>query len=168
MHEKENGIPFIVELLRYFAAFFTISIFNMSIAGLLFADAIPVTPAMSTIFVLGSAGLPYGSIFQLAGCCLILAGFGIFLLTDRVFIKMRFLLRYFLFLLAYLFTIFIFTIIFRWFPIDNITVWIVCILTSFFCLVVISGVTLLKFKLQNKKYNALLEKYKERRKKSIH
>ena len=164
MYKDENGTPLFVELLRGFAIFFTLAVFIMSTAGILIARYAPHAREISTIFALGSAGFPYSTIYQLAGCSLILAGFNVLLLSDRFFTKMRFLLRYFLFFLAYLFTASIFSIIFKWFPLKNIPAWVGCVLSSNICFLFASGITLLKFKLQDKKYNRLLEKYKARHK----
>ena len=160
MYEKRNEAPFIVELSRYFTTIFTMSILAMLVAGLLVARFTPEVHDISTLFALKGTGLPYSAILQLAGLSVILAVFCVLITSGRFLVKMRFLLRFLLFLLATFFTTSIFAIIFKWFPVDNALAWINYVLSTITCFAIASGITLLRFKLENKKYNRLLEVYK--------
>ena len=164
MYKERNETPFIVELSRYFTTIFTMSVLAMVLAGLLVARYTPETHDISTLFALKGTGLPYSAILQLAGLSVILAVFCVLITSDRFLVKMRFLLRFLLFLLATFFTTSIFAIIFKWFPVDNASAWINFALSSIICFAIASGITLINFRLQNKKYNRLLTNFKERHK----
>jgi len=164
MYKEQNDVPFITELARSFLTIFTMTILAMVFAGLLISRYVPEAQDISTLFALKGAGLPYSGILQIAGLAFILAVFCVLITSDRFLVKMRFLLRFFLFLLAVFFTTSIFALIFKWFPVDNALAWISYILSSIICFAVSSIITLLKFKLQDKKYNRLLQNFKDRRK----
>ena len=164
MYKERNETPFIVELSRFFTIIFTMSILAMVLAGLLVARYTPEAHEISTLFALKGMGLPYSAILQIAGLALILAVFCVLITSDRFLVKMRFLLRFFLFLLATFFTASIFAIIFKWFPVDNALAWIGFALSNIICFAIASGITLLNFRLQNKKYNKLLTNFKARHK----
>jgi hypothetical protein len=164
MYKEQNETPFIVELSRNFTVIFTMSVLAISAAGLLLARYAPEAQDISTLFALKGTGLPYSAILQIAGLSFILAVFCVLITSDRFLVKMRFLLRFFLFLLATFFTASIFAIIFKWFPTDNTLAWIGYVLSSIICFAVASGITFLRFKLENKKYNRLLKNFKARSK----
>jgi len=163
MYKEQNEVPFITELARFFTIIFTMSILAMVFAGLLVARNLPEAQDISTLFSLKGAGLPYNSILQIAGLSFMLAVLCVLITTDRFLIKIRFLLRFSLFLLSVFFTTSIFAIIFKWFPIDNAEGWISYILSTIICFALASGITLLNSRLQNKKYNRLLQNFKERK-----
>jgi MFS family permease len=164
MYKERNEAPFIVELSRYFTTIFTMSILAIVLAGVLVARYAPETQDISALFVLKGTGLPYSAILQIAGLAFILAFFCVLITSDRFLVKMRFLLRFLLFLFATFFTTSIFAVIFKWFPADNALAWISFALSTITCFVIASGITLLNFKLQDKKYNRLLTNFKERHK----
>jgi len=164
MYKKQNETPFIVELTRFFTIIFTMSVPAMVVAGLLIARYVPEACELSTLFALKGMGFPYSSILQLMGLDFILAVLCMLITTDRFLVKMRFLLRFFLLLLATFFTTAIFALTFKWFPVDNVWAWIGFVLSSIICYLIASGITWLSFKLQNKKYNRLLQNFKEQQK----
>jgi hypothetical protein len=136
----------------------------MVLAGLLVYRYVPEINGMSTLFALKEMGLSYSSILQLAGLSFILAFFSVLLYSEYFLAKIRFLLRFFLFFLTAFFTISVFAIIFKWFPVGNLIAWIGYILSSIVCFVIGSGITYIKFKLENKKYNRLLTNFKMKQK----
>jgi len=174
MYKEQNEAPLnettfqettlIVELARYFTLIFAMSILAMTLAGLLIARYTPEVHGISTLFALKGMGLPYSGILQIAGLAFMLAVLCVLITSDRFLVKMRFLSRFFLFLLAAFFTISIFALIFKWFPLDNASAWISFTLSTLICFVIASGITLLRFKLQDKKYNRLLQNFKDRHK----
>ena len=164
MYKEQNETPFIVELAHYFTIVFTMSVLAMVFAGLLIAHYIPEAQDTSTLFALKGMGLPYSAILQIAGLSVILAVFCVLITSGRFMFKTRFLSRFILFLLATFFTTSIFAIIFKWFPVDDALSWIGFALSSVICFVISSGITLLNFRLQNKKYNRLLTNFKARHK----
>ena len=164
MYEEQNETPFLVELSRHFTTIFTMSVLAIVFAGLLLARYAPETYDISTLFALKGMGLPYSSIVQIAGLSFILAVFCVLITSGRFLVKTRFLLRIFLFLLVTFCTTSIFAIVFKWFPADNALAWISYALSSIICFAVASGITILRFKLEDKKYNKLLKNFKARHK----
>jgi hypothetical protein len=160
MYEERNGLPFIVEFLRRFGVVFTITILVISFTGILIARHFPDTQYISTLFILGSTGLPYSAIVQLAACSLVLAVYSMLFFSERLLTKMRFMWRFFYLYLLTLLTVSIFSMIFGWFPADNPLSWISFILWLTICFTFAYILTRLKFKLENKKINKLLEDYK--------
>jgi len=96
---------------------------------------------------------------------IILAFFFVLLFSEYIQTKINYLFRGFLLLLATLVTASIFAIIFNWFPHDNIQEWINFVLCTVFCFVICFALTLLKLKLEGKKYAKLLAGYKAKRNK---
>jgi hypothetical protein len=165
MREKQNKILLIIEFLRFFMIIFNIMIISTVLAGLIIPRYIPEANVMSTLFVLKGTGLPYNSIFQIAALSFILAIYNVLLYSEYFLIKMRFLLRFFLFSLMTFFTNSIFGIIFKWFPANESSAWISYTLSSIICFVIVSGIIFIRFKFENKKYNMLLTNFKTKKKK---
>jgi len=138
------------------------SILAMVLAGLLIARFAPGAHDLSTLFALKGTGLPYSAILQLAGLSFILAVFCVLIVSNRFLVKMRFLLRFLLLLLAAFFTAAVFAVVFKWIPFDDVYAWIGLILSSVICYLIFCGITFVNFKLQDKKYNKLLENFKAR------
>ena len=162
MYKEQNGKPLVLELLNRFGSVFTLTVLLVTITGLLIARFAPDTKEISTLFVLGSTGLPYSAILQLAFCALILAAFSLLLFSERFLTKMRFIWRFFFLYLSTLLTVSIFSMVYGWFPADNPLSWITFILWLAICIAIAYVITRLKFKLENKKIHRLLEDYKER------
>ena len=163
MNDERDEAALGTKLLRNFATIFTFSVLAMIIAGMLIAAYAPDAKVKSTIYTLGGAGLTFSTLLQITGFSFILAVFVILIFSDRYFKKLRFLQRTFIFLPASLFTLSIFAIIFKWFPIDEPLAWLGFVITTIFCASVSMGLTLLKLKLESKKYDRLLANYKARR-----
>ncbi|MDR0442899.1 MAG: hypothetical protein LBH44_05795 [Treponema sp.] len=161
MDNELNRKPLIVELLRTFLIFFAITILAMSFAGMLVAHFTPDAKDVSALFALG-AGLPYSVILQLAGFSFIMAAVSVLLFSERFFTKMRFLWRGFILMFAALLTASFFSLMFKWFPADDLHGWLGFVLCTFICFVISGGITMLKLKLEGKKYDRLLANYKAR------
>jgi len=116
---------------------------------------------MSTLFAFNS-GMQYSTILQTAGFSLIIAIISVLFFSEHIQTKINFLFRGFLLLFATLLTTSIFAVIFNWFPSENIQGWIGFVLCTIVCFVVCFALTLLKLKLEGKKYTKLLAGYKER------
>ena len=65
-----------------------------------------------------------------------------------------------LLLLATLLTFSVFAIVFKWFAIDDIGAWLGFVLSTIICFSISLVLTLLKFKMERKKYDRLLTNYK--------
>jgi len=165
MIEKQLRTAFFIDLVRMFGVIFSLTIIAMSIAGMLIGLNEQDMGEVSTLFAFNS-GLLYGTIMQIAGFSLVMAFFTVLLFSEHIQIKIRFLFRGLLLLLVTLITASIFAIIFKWFPKNNIKDWIGFVLCTIFCFAVSSALTILKLKLEGKKYTKLLAGYKARRKPS--
>ena len=159
---NETGLGTMV--LRNFATIFTFSVLAMIIAGMLIAITAPDAKDQSTIFALGGAGLSYSTLLQITGFSLILAIFVIGIFSERFIKKLRFLQRALIFLPVSLLTLSIFAVIFRWFPAEDPSAWLGFLLTTVFCASVSIGLTMIKLKLESRKFGRLLANYKTRRK----
>jgi len=165
MIEKKYIAALVIELARRFTVIFSLAVIAVSVAGILIGLNGENIRDVSTLFTF-SGGLRYGTIIQVAGFSLILAFFSFLLFSDFIQMKIRFLFRGFLLLLVTLVTTSIFAIIFNWFPAENIQGWIGFVLCTIVCFVVCFALTILKLKLEGKKYTKLLAGYKERHNKA--
>ena len=160
MYEEKNEFSLMSEILRYFKTIFTFAILALSIIISQVTRYFPDVQNVSTLFNSGGIGLSFGTILQVAGFSIILAIFSVLLISERFIKKMRFLYRVVLLLLATLLTFSVFSIVFKWFAIDNIGAWLGLVLSTIICFSISLVLTLLKFKMERKKYDRLLANYK--------
>jgi len=161
MIDKKYRAALAIELSRRFAVIFSLAIIAMSIAGMLIGHYGQDMRDVSTLFTFNS-GLQYSTILQIAGFSLITAFFSVLLFSEHIQMKIPFLFRGFLLLLVTLAATSIFAVIFNWFPHDNIQGWIGFVLCTIVCFAVCFALTMLKLKLEGKRYTKLLAGYKER------
>jgi len=161
MIDKKYTTALAIEFAGRFAVIFSLAIIALTIAGMLIELIGQEIHDVSTLFILNN-GLHYGVILQTAGFSFIIDFFSLFLFSEHIQIKAPFLFRGFLLLLVTLVTTSIFAVIFNWFPQDNIQGWIYFVLCTIGCFAVCFALTLLKLKLEGKKYAKLLVDYKER------
>jgi len=162
MNEEQNGVTFFTQLLRNTATIFTLSVFAISIAGMIFARFDPNLREAYSLFALAPLGLTYNTILQIAGGSIILAVISTFLFSEHFLYKMRFLMRTIILLFMTLIIFSLFAVIFKWFPVNEPMVWIRFFISTFVCFFISIGITLVKQKLEGKKYNKLLKSYKGR------
>ena len=161
MNKKRYTAALAMEFFRTFGAIFTMAVLAMSFAGMWIDFYDQDMHEVSTLFTFGS-GLSYNSILQIAGFTLIIAFFCVLLFSQHLQINIRFSLRVLLLLLITLITTAIFAIFFKWFPPDDIHAWLGFVICTVFCFAVSFALTLLKLKLEGKKYDRLLADYKSR------
>jgi len=161
MIEKKYRTALAIELAQRFTVIFSLTIIAITIAGMLIGLNGDDMRDMSTLFAFNS-GLQYSTILQTAGFSLIIAIISVLLFSEHIQTKINFLFRGFLLLFTTLLTTSIFAVIFNWFPSENIQGWIGFVLCTIVCFVVCFALTLLKLKLEGKKYTKLLAGYKER------
>ena len=165
MDKEKNKISFITGFLREFSTIFTLIILSISLSGTFMSVYYPEIQRLSAIFALGREGLPYTAIIQSVGFALIMAFISRIIFSGYFTNKMPFLWRYFLFFLATLFTTSVFSIIFKWFPINILGAWLIFIPVFFIFFTIAIVFSFLLLKIEDKKYNKLLENYKNRHKK---
>jgi hypothetical protein len=164
MDKEENRSPFIIGLLRSFVVNFSLTVLVISIAGIVVIQYAAGPKVNLSKFAFNGNGLAYGSILQLAGFSLIMAVWILLFFSERFFKKTWFFWRYLFLFLATLISFLAFTVIFKWFPVDNFLVWLSFILGAAICFGLSCALTVLKLKIEGKKYNKLLANYKARRK----
>ena len=148
--------------LQEFAKIFTMICLLMSILEKIITDKFPDAPETSSIFSLGGAGLPYSAIFQFAALALVLAVFSRLLFFSPLESKIPYLLKLILLTISNLFATSVFAILFKWFPLDNMRVWIIAFLAIFIANAAAAALSFLFVLFENRKYNALLDNYKKR------
>jgi hypothetical protein len=162
MDNEHTKKSLVLELARTFTTIFTMSALAVSLAGLLAVHFTPDEQFVSEVFPAIITGSFYSTVLQIAGFSFILAVF-VLLLSQRFIPNMRFWLRMLLVFLSAFCTFAVFALIFKWFPVNNLHVWLGFILCTIICSAFSLGITLLRFKLEGKKYDKLLAHYKERR-----
>jgi hypothetical protein len=161
MIEKKYIAALVIELARRFTVIFSLAIIAISSAGMIIGFKGQDMRDVSTLFAFKS-GLQYNAILQTAGFSLIIAFFSVLLFSEHIQMKIRFLFKGFLLLLVTLITTSIFAVIINWIPQGNIQGWIGFVLCTIVSFAVCFALTLLKLKLEGKKYTKLLAGYKER------
>ena len=162
MNEELKDVSFFTQLLRNTAAIFTFFVLVISVVCMVLVRFYPILRETCSLFALGPLGLACNTILQIAGCSIILAVIATFLFSEHFFYKMRFLLRTVIFLLMTLIICSLFSIIFKWFPVYAPAAWLQFFISAFICFFISIGLTIVKYKLEGKKYNKLLESYKAR------
>jgi len=161
MTKKKYKAALAIELAQKFTVVFSLAIIAITIAGMLIGINGEDMRDVSTLFAFNS-GLQYSTILQTASFSLIIAFFSVLLFSEYIQTKINFLFRGFLLLFATLVTTSIFAIIFNWFPAENLQGWIGFVLCTILCFALCFALTLLKLKLEGKKYTKLLAGYKAR------
>jgi len=162
MNEELKEAPFFTQLLRNTGATFTLTVLTLSIAGMVFARLDPNFSEVCSLFALAPFGLPYNAVLQIAGLSTIIGAISTFLFSERFFYKMRFFRRINLLLLMVMIVVSLFAIIFKWFPGNQPVVWLQFFISTFIFSLISIGLSLVKLKLEGKKYNELLKSYKAR------
>ena len=162
MNEERNGVSLFTQLLRNTGTIFTLSVLAISFAGIIITRYDPNYSETYSLFTLAPLGLTYNTILQIAGASVFLAAISTFLFSEHFIYKMRFLLRTIILLLITLIIFSFFAVIFKWFPVNEPMVWIRFFISTFVCFFISIGLTLVKQKMEGKKYNKLLESYRAR------
>jgi len=160
--ENERKVGLLTGFLREFSTIFTLLILCFSFIGKFVSIFIPNIQNLSSLFALEGAGLSYSTILQAFVFSIIMAFVSRFLFSNIIEIKISYFKRHIIFLFITLITTTIFSILFNWFPVNDIQAWFLFI--PFFlvsCLIAI-GLSILLMKLEDKKYNKLLENYKNK------
>ena len=170
MIDEEHGWKSLIKaLLNSFSHVFTSAILSLVVVLILVIRFVPdmYLEQFPFFITFDMAGLSLNAILQFAGVSITMALVITLLFSGHFFPKMRYAHRLFLLSLTSSSVIFIFSIIFRWFPFDTSFAWFpfaVCIVTC-------GGLTFLfswlGHKLEGKKYDKLLANYKEQRKKEV-
>ena len=159
MDNERKKVPYFTDFLREFATIFTLIILSISLTGKFIFDYYPDIQYSSSLFTLG-VGLPYSTILQSALFALIMSVATRFLFSEKITSKMPFIWRSLLYLFATLLTASVFSLLFKWIPANNLQAWLYFFLFFFVFYFIAIGLSFLVIKIEDKKYNKLLNTYK--------
>lgn len=114
----------------------------------------------SSIFGLGSAGIPVSTLIQFLGLAVLIVGFKYVFFTDCLIKNLGIWLRSSLMFAGIILTIVIFVALFQWFPINQIKPWIMFVVCFSICSAVSVLVSVIKEKSDNRKMQEALERMK--------
>jgi len=159
MDEKKSVI---VEFFKQILLSFAVTVIAVSVAGWFVGD---VTKEMGGLLGLGRDGLSYTSILQMFVFAVVTAVLKIVLFSEFLTGRMMLLWRTALMILLSFAAAVLFAVVFDWFPVNDWQAWlsfIISITASFAAAIMLMVV---KTKLEDKKYSALLADYKAKQNK---
>lgn len=136
------------------------SMLVMNIFCMIFGDS---AKEFSTLFALGSGGLPAVVVFQYLILSILIVLFKTIFFTDILIKKLSLALRTVFMLLATIAVIALFVVIFDWFPIDMWLSWVMFLICFGISFAISLGVTVLKEKTENSRMEEALRRLKERK-----
>ncbi|GHU60047.1 hypothetical protein FACS189444_6550 [Spirochaetia bacterium] len=164
MDKEQHEVSLFAKFLHNTGTIFTLSLLVITFINLLFSHIDKNIKEISSLFALVQYGLAYSTILQITGFSVVLAGLATFLFSEHFFKKILFLRRTALFFIATLFVLSGFSVIFKWFPVNDPLAWLGFIVSTLICFSASIGLTLVKLRLEGIKYSKLLEEYKLRQK----
>ncbi len=162
MDKELSEGSFFTRFTKNILTIFSLSVFAISVVGMASARFVPSTQETSSMFAFAPSGLTYNAIMQLACFSIVMAAVSAVLFSEYLIAKLRFLWRIFILFIAALVIFYLFVVIFNWFHINEPLTLLVFFLLTLICYSISVGLTILKLKLERKKYSKLLEKYKAR------
>lgn len=154
MEERKN----ILDYLEQVFVIFGVTIILISIIGIAVGDD---AKDYSSMFVLGSKGIPLNTIFQylLSSVCITALRFVFF--SDTLFKKMTTVKRMIGLMVSVIMLIGLFIYVFSWFPVNEVKCWIIFLVCFVICSTVSTVVSILKDRLENEKLAEGLKHLKE-------
>ena len=154
MEERKN----ILDYLEQVFVIFGVTIILISIIGIAVGDD---AKDYSSMFVLGSEGIPVGTIFQylLSSVCITALRFVFF--SDTLFKKMTTVKRIIGLMVSVIMLIGLFIYVFSWFPVNEVKCWIIFLVCFVICSTVSTVVSILKERMENEKLADGLKHLKE-------
>jgi len=162
MENERNKGYFLTGFLREFATIFTLVIICFTISRKIASAYFPEMINLSSIFKLEGAFLPYDIIYQSLAYAFIMALVSRFLFSNIFITKMPYISRHMIFSLVTLVITVIFSVLFNWIPVNNIFAWLLFVPFFFIACFTAIGLSFLLLKLEDRKYNKLLENYRNR------
>ena len=150
--------PTIWDYLTQVFMIFGIAVLTLNIFCLLFGDS---AREISTIFALGSEGLTVTTMLQFLLAIGITILFRFIFMTDLIIKKMPLAARIITMFAAAFLNIVVFVILCDWFPVDNLTAWLMFLISFAISCAVSTAVSLLKEKMENRKLAEALNRLKE-------
>lgn len=154
--DENNGI---FDYLTRVLVVFGFSMLVMNIFCVIFGDS---AQGLSSMFAMGSQGLPVETAFQYLGISALIVGIRALFFTDRLIKNMAIPLRTVCMLGSVVLIAVLFIIRFQWFPADMWQAWAMFFLCFIVCFIGSYLVMLLKEKTENRKLNEALSKLKKK------
>ncbi len=158
--KEESGVSFTRSLFGRFCVHFTASVVVTTLSGILLSVFLPDEARLVALFVPG--GLSYAALAQLSLFALLMALFVEILYSERFFKDMLVLWRFIIMVFLSFTSIIAFAVFFRWIPLNDHGAWFSFILSFSVCFAVSTSVTIVKNRLDKRKYNKFLAEYKSR------
>ena len=155
MHKKETIYDYLYQVFFMFG----ISVAILIVICLAFGDN---SKEISSMFTLGSSGLPVDTILQFFIISALMTGARFFYFNDTIIKKASITTRTILMLLTIILILVIFIYIFNWFPVNMWLPWVMFFTMFGGCFIVSVFITYLKEKMDNKNMENALKKIKER------
>ena len=154
MEERKN----ILDYMEQVFVIFGVTIILISIIGIAVGDD---AKDYSSMFVLGSEGIPLNTIFQylLSSVCITALRFVFF--SDTLFKKVTTVKRMIGLMVSVIMLIGLFIYVFSWFPVNEVKCWIIFLVCFVICSTISTVVSILKERLENEKLADGLKHLKE-------
>lgn len=155
MDENKGIFDYLTQVMVVFG----FSMLVLNIFCIVFGDS---AQGLSSMFAMGSQGLPVEMAFQYLGISALIVGIRFLFFTDRLIKNMTIPLRTVCMLGSVLLITVAFIIRFQWFPADMWQAWAMFLLCFIVCFICSYFMMLLKEKTENRKLNEALSKLKEK------
>ncbi len=156
MEEKKSVFAYISKIFATYGVIVTIFILFSFLIG-------EGTEDYSPLFRLGRTGLSLSTLLELLLLAAVVTLVQILFFTDQWIKNMPILWRNMLFFLTVLAAIVLLIVLFKWFPLSDVTAWIGFLLSFVPCMVAGILIFRLRERAENKRMQAALDKYKQGR-----
>lgn len=154
MEERKNVLDYLEQVFVIFG----VTIVLISIIGSAVGED---AKEYSSMFILGSKGIPLNTIFQYLLSSVCITGLKFTFFSDTLFKKMTTVKRMIGLMVSIIILIGLFAYMFGWFPVNEIKYWIIFIICFIICSTVSTVVSMLKERLENEKLADGLKHLKE-------
>ncbi|MCR5735398.1 MAG: hypothetical protein K6G22_12405 [Lachnospiraceae bacterium] len=117
----------------------------------------------STLFSMGKEGITIPVLSELLLLAVMITLAQVVFLTDKWILNMSMMIRNVLLFISVLIVMAIMIVVFKWFPVDDMTAWLGFIISYVISLIISEFVTKLREKAENSKMQEALDKYNRRK-----
>jgi hypothetical protein len=160
MEEKKHLLDYLAQIIQIFG----ITILVITVICHFTGDE---ARDYSTMFVLGSKGIPINTILQFLLSSVCVTGIRFLFFSDKIFKKMAIAKRTMAMLISVIALTGIFAYLFGWFPVNQAICWISFFICFGICFIISAVVSYLKETMDNKQLEEALKRLKEEQNGSI-
>ncbi|WP_343210479.1 hypothetical protein [Anaerolentibacter hominis] len=139
---------------------FSVTVLLLTLIGLFTGEEVK---EISSLFQMGGKGIAFSTIFQILGSSVVIASLKVFFFSSRFFQNKMLLWKCTWMVICSIAVIVVFIILFDWFPIHFWQAWVGFFLSFFICFGVSTVIVMTKNRLEGKRYDRLLQEYKEKK-----